>query len=72
MDSPTLGDGVRVTAEAKILGVIVLGDNCIVVANAVVVKDTGENSVVGGVPAKVVSVNEKHKLHPAELSYASR
>lgn len=71
-DSPTLGNGVRVTAGAKVLGDIVLGDNCIVGANAVVVKDVGENLVVGGVPAKVISVNERHRLHPAELAYASQ
>ena len=71
-DSPTLGNGVRVTAGAKVLGDIMLGDNCIVGANAVVVKDVGENSVVGGVPAKVTSVNEEHKLYPAELAYVGR
>lgn len=51
---PTIGDNVRVYAGAKILGDVHIGNNVIVAANAVVVKDVEDNCIVGGVPAKVI------------------
>lgn len=53
-DCPTLGDNVTIYCGAKILGDVNVGDNVIVAANAVVVKDVEHNSIVGGVPAKVI------------------
>lgn len=53
-DCPTLGDNITVYAGAKILGDVHVGNNVIVAANAVVVKDVEDNCVVGGVPAKVI------------------
>lgn len=53
-DCPTLGDNVTVYAGAKILGDVHVGNNVIVAANAVVVKDVENNCIVGGVPAKVI------------------
>lgn len=53
-DCPTLGDNVTVYAGAKILGDVHVGNNVVVAANAVVVKDVKDNCVVGGVPAKVI------------------
>ncbi|WP_125132502.1 serine O-acetyltransferase EpsC [Microbacterium sp. 10M-3C3] len=49
---PTLGDGVAVGAGAKILGPIVIGDRCVIGANAVVTKDAPADSTLVGVPAK--------------------
>ncbi len=63
-ERPRLGNGVRVCAGAKVFGNVHLGDNAIVGANAVVTKDVGENAVVGGIPAKVISRNESHRLYP--------
>ena len=51
---PTLGNNVVVGAGAKILGAIMLGDNVQVGANAVVLKDVPSNSVVVGIPGRVV------------------
>lgn len=51
---PTISDNVRVYAGAKILGDVHIGNNVIVAANAVVVKDVEDNCIVGGVPAKVI------------------
>lgn len=51
---PTLGNNVVIGAGAKILGAIVLGDNVQVGANAVVLKDVPPNSVVVGIPGRVV------------------
>jgi len=53
--APTLGDRVYIAPGAKVIGPIKLADGTVVGANAVVVKDTEENAVVGGVPAKVIS-----------------
>ncbi len=47
---PTLGDRVVVGAGAKILGPIEIGADTAVGANAVVVKDAPENSIVTGIP----------------------
>lgn len=52
---PTIGDNVVIFAGAKILGNIKIGDGAVVGANAVVVKDVPANTVVAGVPAKIIS-----------------
>ena len=62
-EAPVIGNGVRISAGAKVVGNIVVGDNVIVAANAVVVKDVPENSIVGGVPAKIIAENNIHKLY---------
>ncbi|MBA7559995.1 2,3,4,5-tetrahydropyridine-2,6-dicarboxylate N-acetyltransferase [subsurface metagenome] len=51
---PTLGNNIIVGAGAKILGPIIIGDNVKVGANSVVTKDIPENSVVVGVPGRIV------------------
>lgn len=51
---PILGDNILIGAGAKILGPVKIGDNCIIGANAVVVSDIPENSVVGGIPGRVL------------------
>jgi serine acetyltransferase len=51
---PTLGDRVRVGANAVILGPITIGDDAVVGAGAVVVRDVPAGAVVGGVPAKIL------------------
>ena len=53
-DLPTLHDNVVVNAGAKIIGNVTLGANCIIGANAVVVKDVPPNVTVVGVPARIV------------------
>lgn len=61
--TPTIGNGVRISAGAKVIGDIKIEDNVIIVANAAVVKDIEENDIVGGVPAKKIGVNIEHKLY---------
>lgn len=51
---PILGDNVYVGAGAKILGPIKIGDNVIIGANSVVISDIPSNSLVVGIPGKVV------------------
>lgn len=54
-EKPTIGDYVEFGPGAKVLGKVIIGDNCFIAANAVVVKDVAPNSIVGGVPAKYIS-----------------
>lgn len=51
---PMVGNNVIIYAGAKVVGGVVVGDNAIIGANAVVVKDVPNNTIVGGVPAKVI------------------
>ena len=52
---PTLGSNIVVGAGAKLLGPITLGDNVKVGANSVVTMDIPSNSIVVGVPGRIVS-----------------
>ena len=58
-DSPTLGDDVTVYAGAKVLGNVFIGNNSVVGANAVVVKDVPSDCTVVGIPAKIIKRNGK-------------
>lgn len=51
---PKIGNNVRITAGAKVIGGVTIGDNVTVGANAVVVKNVPDNCVVVGVPAYIV------------------
>ena len=44
---------------SKILGPIKIGDNVVIGANAVVVKDIPSGSLVVGIPAKIIKSNIK-------------
>lgn len=52
--APILGDRVDIGAGAKILGAICIGDDVVIGANAVVLKDIPSNSVAVGVPARIL------------------
>lgn len=49
-----IGNNVKITAGAKVIGKIKVDDNSVIGANAVVVKDVPKNVVMGGIPAKVI------------------
>lgn len=56
---PTIGDNVYVGSNAKIFGELYIADNTIVAANSVVTKSIREkNSVVGGIPAKIIKKHD--------------
>jgi serine O-acetyltransferase len=55
--APRLGSRVHIGAGAKVLGRITVGNDVVIGANAVVVSDVADNSVVGGVPATVLKTN---------------
>lgn len=56
---PVVEDGTTITAGAKVLGPVRLGQRCVVGANAVVVEDVPNDAVVGGIPARILGKNEK-------------
>ncbi|MHA6637624.1 serine O-acetyltransferase [Stutzerimonas frequens] len=51
---PVIGNDVYISAGARVLGDIVVGDNVIIGANSVVVSSVPPNSIVAGAPARVV------------------
>ena len=51
--APVIGNNVDIGAGAKVLGRIHVGDNVLIGANAVVVRDVPANSIAVGVPAVV-------------------
>ncbi len=52
---PIIGDNVYIGPGAKVIGAVNIGNNVAIGANCVVTKDIPDNSVVVGVPGKVIS-----------------
>lgn len=52
--APTIENDVWIGPGVRILGAVTVGCNSIIGANAVVIKDVVENSVIGGVPGKLI------------------
>lgn len=56
--APIIGNNVTINSGSRIIGNgIVIGDNVIIAPGAVVTKSIPSNSVVAGVPAKIIKVN---------------
>ena len=53
-NQPVVGSDVTLCTGAKVLGNITLKNNVLVAANSVVLKDCPEDSLVAGVPAKII------------------
>lgn len=53
-EQPVIGNNVRICCGAKVIGGVNIGNNVVIGANAVVVKDVPDNVVVAGVPAKII------------------
>lgn len=51
-----LGKNVWIGAHATLLPGVIVGDNAVIAAGAVVTKDVPKNAVVGGVPAKIIKM----------------
>lgn len=54
---PVIGNEVYISAGARVLGAVKIGNNVIVAPNAVVIKDVPDNCIVGGIPAKILKEN---------------
>lgn len=57
LQAPIIGDNVEICCGAKVIGGIRIGNNVLIGANAVVVKDVPDNSIIAGIPAKVIGQN---------------
>jgi serine O-acetyltransferase len=55
---PVIGKNVKIFTGAKIIGSINIGDNSIIGANAVVIKDIPENCTAVGIPARILKKNK--------------
>ncbi len=51
---PIIGENTIIYAGAVIVGPIKIGKNCVIGANSVVISDIPDNSIVGGIPARVI------------------
>jgi serine O-acetyltransferase len=65
---PTVGDNVVIGTGAKLLGPIKIGHNVRIGANSVVVSDVPSNSVVVGVPGRIIS-REGQKIKTIDLRH---
>ncbi|RYE57486.1 MAG: serine acetyltransferase, partial [Sphingobacteriales bacterium] len=59
-DCPVIKDNVKIYAGAKVIGNIVIEENSIIGANAVVVKNVPKSSTVVGIPAHVVKKHQNN------------
>jgi len=65
---PIVGDGVVIGVGAKVLGGLKLGDNCVIGANAVVLKNVPPRHVAIGIPAKnLPPKNERLDINDVKL-----
>ena len=53
-----IGSNCWIGAKVTILDDVIIGDNCVIAAGAVVTKSMPSNSVIGGVPARVLKMRE--------------
>jgi len=65
--SPVIGDRVFIGAGAKILGPVTIGNDAMIGANAVVIRDVADGATAVGVPARVILPGERRedRPHPA-------
>lgn len=51
-----IGENVWIGANVTVVPGVTIGNNAIIAAGAVVTKDVDSNTVVGGVPAKLIKI----------------
>lgn len=59
-------DNCNISWNVTIMPGVTIGENCVVAAGAVVTKDVPPNSIVGGVPAKMIEDIETYKTKNAQ------
>lgn len=58
---PHIGDNVIIYSGAVIIGNITIGNNVTIGANSVVTMSVPSNSIVGGVPGKIIKIRSKNE-----------
>lgn len=59
-ERPIIGDNVTLGANVVIIGKVRVGNDVVIGAGSVVVKDIPDNVVVAGNPAKIIKYNSIH------------
>lgn len=54
-----IGNNVFIGHLAKVMRNVTIGDNCIIAAGSIVTKDVPSNSIVAGIPAKIIGQTDK-------------
>jgi tetrahydrodipicolinate N-acetyltransferase len=67
-----IGDNVVMGANAVVLEGVKIGNNCVVAAGCVVISDVADNSVVAGVPGKVIKMVDDKTKSKTQLVEALR
>lgn len=62
-EKPIIGNNVDFGVNVICIGNITIGDNAIIAAGSVVVKDVPENAIVAGNPAKVIKYRDKNTIN---------
>lgn len=68
----TIGDNVLIGANAVVIEGVQVGDNAVIAAGAIVTKDVPANTVVAGVPAKVIKTIDEQTQAKTALVDALR
>ena len=64
-----IGNNSFIGAGSIILPGVTIGDNCIVAAGSIVTKSLGNNVVIGGNPAKIISTIDEYKDKISDKSF---
>lgn len=66
MDTAVIGDNVQFGVGCKVTGPVIIGNNVLLGANAVITHDVPSNSICLGIPGKVVKTLDSVIEHPTE------
>lgn len=64
---PSVEDNVMVSAGAKIIGSVTLGEGCVVGANAVVIENVTKGTLAVGVPARIIAKEVVSETNSSDL-----
>lgn len=79
LGSVVIGNNVHIGTNVIIMPSVKIGDNCIIGCGSIITKDIPDNSVVAGVPAKVIksideyyAKNKDNFLHTKQMTYEEK